>query len=163
MSWSVSLPRGANPACDEQGSSIVEFALTFIVVMGLLFGVMQLCLAFYTYQVINEYAREGARYAIVHGSNCFLANGTTSCYNDSNAELQTVVQNYGYPGITASNVNVTKTNTFAPGQTACLTAGCQGTGDQITVTVTYPYTLSVPFIPSKTWTMSSTSTMIISQ
>lgn len=141
----------------------MEFALTFIVVMGLLFGVMQICLAFYTYQVVNEYAREGTRYAIVHGSNCFLANGTTSCYNDTNAELQTVVQNYGYPGITASNVVVTAAYNPAPGQTACLTTGCKGTGDQVTVTVTYPYTLSVPFIPSKTWTMSSSSTMIISQ
>ena len=156
------MPRGANPARDEQGSSIVEFALTFIVVMGLLFGVMQLCLAFYTYQVVNEYAREGARYAIVHGLNCTLPSGA-SCYNDTSAELQTVVQNYGYPGITASNVHVTAANTFAPGQAACLTASCEGTGDQITVTVTYPYTLSVPFIPSKQWTMSSSSTMIISQ
>jgi hypothetical protein len=48
--------------------------------------------------------RDESGQAIVHGSNCFLANGTTSCYNDTNAELQTVVQNYGYPGITASNV-----------------------------------------------------------
>lgn len=163
MRGSFPFLRGGLRARSEEGSSIFEFALTFIVVMGLIFGIMQLCLAFYTYQVVNEYAREGARYAIVHGSNCFLANGTTSCHNDSNAQLQTVVQNYGYPGITASNVSVTATNTFAPGQTACLTASCQGTGDQITVTVTYPYTLSVPFIPSKIWTMSSSSTMIISQ
>src|ERR1700744_792623 len=114
MNWSISLLRGVDPSRDEQGSSIVEFALTFIVVMGLIFGIMQLCLAFYTYQVLNKQPREVERYVIVHGSNCFLANGTTSCHNDSNAQLQTVVQNYGYPGITASNVSVTATNTFAP-------------------------------------------------
>ena len=162
MSLSIAWPRGVDPARDEQGSSIVEFALTFIVVMALIFGVIQLCYAFYTYQVMNEYARAGARYAIVHGLNCTLPSNA-SCFNDSSAELQTVVRNYGYPGINPNNLTVTKANTFAPGQTACLTAGCAGTGDQITVTVTYPYTLSIPFIPSKFWTMSSSSTMIISQ
>jgi Flp pilus assembly protein TadG len=146
----------------DEGSSLVEFALTIVIVVQLLFGVMQLCLAFYTYEMVNEYARAAARYAMVHGSNCLLPNGS-SCYNDTNAGLQTVVQNNNYPGIQASNIVVTATNTFAPGRTSCLTAGCKGTGDQITVNVAYSYKLPIPFVPAKSFTMSSSSTMIISQ
>lgn len=146
----------------DEGSSLVEFALTTVVLVGLLFGVMQLCLAFYNYEVVNEYARAGARYAIVHGSNCAYPSGS-SCYNDSSSNLQTVVQNFGYPGINPGNLTVTATTGIAPGQTSCLTAGCKGTGDQITVKVAYSYKLPIPFIPAKSWTMSSSSTMIISQ
>lgn len=149
-------------ARNEDGSSIVEFILVFLVVMELLFGVMQLCLAFYSYEVISEYARAGARYAMVHGSTCLLANGS-SCYNDTDAELQAVIRSINYPGITTSNVVVTAGHTFAPGRTSCLTASCLGAGDQITVNVAYAYKLSIPFIPAKSFTMSSTSTMIISQ
>ncbi len=149
-------------ARDEEGSSIIEFILVFLVVMELLFGVMQLCLALYSYEVISEYARTGARYAMVHGSTCLLANGS-SCSNDTSAELQAVIRSIHYPGIVAGNVVVTASNTFAPGRTTCLTAGCLGAGDQITVNVSYAYRLSIPFIPAKSWTMSSNSTMIISQ
>jgi Flp pilus assembly protein TadG len=154
--------KGRRGARDDEGSSIIEFALVAAIVVELMFGVMQLCLAFYSYEVINEYARAGARYAMVHGSSCLLPNGS-SCYNDTNAALQTVVQNINFPGINASNIVVTATNTFAPGRTSCLTASCKGTGDQITVNVAYTYKLSIPFIPATSWTMSSTSTMIISQ
>jgi Flp pilus assembly protein TadG len=148
----------------DDASSIVEFALITAVVMSLLLGVMQICLAFYTYEVINEYARAGARYAIVHGSNCAFPNGS-SCQagTGSNPTLQTVVRGFGYSGINSSNVTVTSSNTHAPGQTSCLTTGCLGTGDQVTVTVTYAYKLAVPYLPTKSWTMSSSSTMIISQ
>lgn len=146
----------------EEGASIVEFAFSALVVLALLFGVMQLCLAFYTYQVINEYARAGARYAIVHGLNCTLPTGK-SCYNDSSDDLTTVVQNFGYPGITSSNLTVTGTPGYAPGRTSCLTTLCEGTGDAITVKVNYTYKLQLPFVPAKSWTMSSSSTMIISQ
>lgn len=146
----------------DEGSLLVEFALTIIILVQLMFGVMQLCLAFYSYEVVNEYARAGARYAMVHGSNCLLPS-TSSCYNDTNAGLQTVVQNFAYPGINANNIVVTATNTFAPGRTSCLTAGCKGAGDQITVNVAYSYKLPIPLIPVKAFTMSSSSTMIISQ
>lgn len=149
-------------ARDEEGSSIIEFILVFLVVMELLFGVMQLCLAFYSYEVVSEYARTGARYAMVHGSTCLLANGS-SCYNDTNAELQAVIRSIHYPGITASNVVVTASHTFAPGRTSCLTASCLGAGDQITVNVAYAYRIAIPFIPARSWTMTSNSTMIISQ
>jgi Flp pilus assembly protein TadG len=161
MSWSLLLPRKIAGAQREEGSSIVEFALTFLVVMGLIFGVMQLCLAFYSFQAVNEYARAGARYAMVHGSTCTLPSGA-SCQKTA-AQLQTVVQNFGYPGITASKVLVTTSNTAAPGAAKCLTTGCLGSGDQIKVTVTYAYKLAIPFIPSKSFNMVSTSAMIISQ
>jgi hypothetical protein len=163
MSWSMRFLRRVSRARRDQGSSIVEFALTIVVVMSLLLGVMQICLAFYTYEVMNEYARAGARYAIVHGSNCLLPGGGNCQAGQGAPSVSTVVQGYNYPGIKPASLTVTPSNTFAPGQTKCLTTGCLGTGDQVTVTVSYTYKLAVPFIPSKSWTMSSSSTMIISQ
>ena len=153
----------------ERGSALVEFALTITVLMTLLIGCMQACLAFYCYHTVNEYARIAARYAEVHGSTCKLADGTTSCYmGDNNADgtntaLFNVLQNAGFLGVSTSNLTVKPTYTYAAGSSACLNTNCNGAGDQVTVTVTYTFPYVIPFIPKKNLNMVSSSTMTISQ
>ncbi len=53
---------------DERGSSAVEFALSAAVLFMLMFGVMLMCLALYSYHFVAEAAREGTRYEMVRGS-----------------------------------------------------------------------------------------------
>lgn len=162
-----------HPHSAEQGSSSVEFAFSAIVLFTLIFGVFVGAMAFYSYEVVNSYARDASRYAIVHGNGCTIQTGTSSGNSCSigtgataNAALKTYLNNQIYPGINGNNISVSATYAMGPGAGQCSTAPattCNGTGDQVTVKVSYPYLYAIPFIPQRSFTMNATSTMIISQ
>ena len=144
----------------EAGTSIVEFAMASIILFTLVFGVMAICLALYSYNVVSEAAREATRYAIVRGSAC---NSFTDCNVDQTG-LQTYVQGIGFPGITPSSLSVVASATSATGTVCTATLKpCNKPGNPVQVTVTYTFPLVIPFVPSRTLTMSSTSQMTISQ
>ena len=113
---------------------MVEFALTISVLMTLLIGCMEACMAFYSYHAVNEYARIAARYAEVHGSTCKLADGTTSCYmGDNNADgtntnLTTYLKNAGLIGADSTNLTVKPTYSKVPNATQCANTNCNGAG-----------------------------------
>lgn len=144
----------------EQGSSIVETALSMIILLTILFGLIEICLALYTYHFISDAAREGTRYAIVHGSTCLV--GTASC-TVTTGQIQTYVQNLGFPGINSSAITVTTAYSAWPAGGTCVAPGCNGPGDLATVTVKYNFPLSIPFVKSSVLAMTSTSAMVISQ
>jgi Flp pilus assembly protein TadG len=58
-----------------EGQAAVEFALTILVVIFVVFWAIELIMMIYTYVVLAEAAKEGVRYAIVHGSNNSLRSG----------------------------------------------------------------------------------------
>jgi hypothetical protein len=167
---------------------MLEFALTAVVVFTLIFGVMYLALALYTYEVLNQYARDASRYAIVHGNGCVKAtdgspctigtagdsgpggNASTTTGNAGYALYQylTGSSNYpgseSYPGISAGHLEVVAAYAKSAGEGACsVTTNCNGSGDQVTVTVSYPYLYAIPFIRSRSFTMNAVSVMTISQ
>jgi Flp pilus assembly protein TadG len=55
---------------NEEGSALVEFALSSVVLFMTLFGLMASCTALYSYLFVAEAAREASRYAIVRGDSC---------------------------------------------------------------------------------------------
>lgn len=126
-------------------------------------------MAFYCYHTVNEYARIAARYAEVHGITCVKGDGTSCYMGDNNADgtnttLYNVLQGAGLLGVSTSNLIVKPTFTFVPSRTTCInTPGCNGSGDQVTVTVTYTFPYTVPFVMKRNLTMVSSSTMTISQ
>jgi Flp pilus assembly protein TadG len=124
-----------------------------IILFTLIFGVMAICLALYSYNVVSEAAREATRYAIVRGSSC---NSFPDCKVTSD-QLQTYVKGLGFPLI---NVNPLSPTLAA---TASWPNGDNNPGSPVQVTVTYTFPLGIPFMPSRSLTMSSTSQMIISQ
>jgi len=89
--------RTRNRGRSQNGESLVSFALTFPVLFGFLFGIMQVSMAYYTYQWMSETAREGARYAIVHGSTCETSGGA-SCTSTASA-VNSYVSGTGLPNI----------------------------------------------------------------
>jgi len=154
----------------ECGSSMLEFAFSAIIFFTLVFGCVGLTMALYTYEVVNQYARDASRYAMVRGKNCYLADLTTSCSigtgSTANTALKTYLNHQIYPGINGANLTVGTAYAKAPGAGQCTTSpstDCNGSGDQVTVTITYPYLYNIPFIPSRPFTMHGSSTMIISQ
>ena len=150
----------------EQGSAIVEMAMSMILLLTILLGILEICLAIYSYHFISEAAREGTRYAIVRGStsasNC-PSNPVSAC-PAAESDIENYVSNLGFPGVglTASDVSVAW-SAYPAGATCTPSATCNNPGNMVQVTVTYPMTVSLPFVSIKTLTMSSTSKMVISQ
>jgi Flp pilus assembly protein TadG len=152
--------RSVRQAGSDQGSAAVETALSIMLLLTAVFGVFEISLALYSYHFISDAAREGARYAIVRGADC-----AAPCTQATAANIQTHVQNLGYPGINPNKIAVATTwassNTGAS-WTAC--AGvCNSPGNLVEVTATYTFPLSIPFVPATTLTLTSTSEMVISQ
>lgn len=81
--------------CDTRGSVAVETALGFMVVMAMVLGIMECCMMAYTYGVLEDAAREGVRYASVHGSDSSSCSGpSTGCGDPTAANVVTDVTAY---------------------------------------------------------------------
>jgi Flp pilus assembly protein TadG len=159
------LARKQGSVRSEEGSTIVETAMSIMILLTFMFGVFEAGFALYSYHFLSEAAREGARYAIVRGS---TAGGTCASYNSyacnaSAANIQSYVQNLGFFNTTNVTVNPVW-SAYATGN-SCPTAPapCNSPGNLVTLTVTYNFPLSVPFIPPHTYAMTSTAAMIIQQ
>jgi Flp pilus assembly protein TadG len=145
----------------EQGAALVEMALAAAVLLTVLFGMMEISLALYTYHFVSEAAREGTRYAIVRGSSC---TGFSAACPASPADIQSYVQNLGFPGIDPTAMTVDTVWSAYPAGGACTPlASCNNPGNMVNVTVNYQFPLAIPFIPASTLAMSSSSQMVISQ
>jgi Flp pilus assembly protein TadG len=145
---------------DEQGSTLVETALSIVILLAFIFGIMETGFALYTYHFIAEAAREGTRYAIVRGSTC---TGFASACPAATSDIQSYVKNLGFPGIDMSKMTVSPTWSAYTSGSPCSPGFCNSPGNLITVTVNYNFPLSIPFVPAQTIALSSTSAMIISQ
>ena len=136
-----------------------------ILLLSFMFGIFEAGFMLYAYHAIAEAAREGARYAIVRGSTAGASNctapGPATCIaqgGSNTGDIATYVKGLGF--LNASNMTVNSTWSAYTGGTTCSTP-CNSPGNQVTVKVLYNFTLSIPLIPSQTYTMSSTAAMII--
>jgi hypothetical protein len=162
----VSLLRNVFSAKHQRGQNIPEFALASLTFFLLFIGALEFGLALFTYNLVANAARLGARYAIVHGSACVLppCPGTCTSCTATSAQIQTYVQNLS-PGVRTASLTITTTWPGPGGSNGCTTAAgsppYNGPGCVAEVTATYPFTF-VAF----NWaalTMTSTSEMVISQ
>jgi Flp pilus assembly protein TadG len=146
----------------EDGAAIVEMALGSMILLSMIMGTLEMCLALYTYNFTSEAAREGARYAIVRGSSC---TSLTNC-GATSAQIQTYVQGLYGGSSSVSNMTVTTTwltasSTQPTTWTSCGSTQCNDPGNAVQVTVTYAFPLNLPFLSKTTLTMSSTSQIVI--
>lgn len=131
---------------------MVEFAMVFPIFMGLIIGFLVACMAFYTYCMISDSAREGARWAATRGATCQTTSGT-SCTATA-AQIQTYTQDLGWPNLSSGTVSATAT----------FPSGNQNQGSLVQVTVTYTFPWSIPVINNgSNITLSSTASMPILQ
>ncbi len=174
----------------ECGSSLVEFALIFILLATIVLGIMSFAHALYAYHFIDHAAKTATRWAAVNGSQCATdssctapvtctAGGCTYCTTGCAAATASDIQNYVVslvpPGINPANVTATVSwpvGTNSPD--ACSTTS-NGIGCTVQVTVSYPFQFDFPLIdamvPAATTTtapcatpgicMQTTSQMII--
>ena len=135
----------------EEGSALVEFAVTLPVLFTLIFCFMEMCLAFYTHQMISEAAREGTRYAMFHGASC--PNSTSPTCEATAAQVNAAVSGMGWPDVAGGTLTVATT----------YPDGNEAVGSRVQVKVTYVFPISMPFVPKNSLTMTSTSLTYILQ
>jgi Flp pilus assembly protein TadG len=144
---------------NERGSSLVEFALGAFLLFMVVTGIISMSVALYSYNVVSEAARECARYAIVRGNLCHFG---SPCSPATTTDVQSYVNTLGFPGINSLTA-VPTWSAYPAGGICAPSASCNNPGNQVQVTVTYSFPLAIPFVPSRTLSMSSTAAMVISQ
>jgi Flp pilus assembly protein TadG len=149
---------------DESGSDLLEFALSAVLLLTILFGIMDCARAVYVNHFLAQAAREGSRYASVRGaawsSACATITGASCIASSAN------ISNYVASTVTAgiSPGSLTTTTTW-PG-TDANGNNCSGTNAQnclVTVQVSYNFKFVLPFLPTNALSMSSTSSATVLQ
>jgi hypothetical protein len=112
---------------------------------------MQICLAFYTHNLISELAREGTRYAMVRGASC--PNSTSPTCEVTASEVNSYVSSIALPNLAGGTMTVATT----------YPNGNEAVGSTVQVKITYVFPIKMPFVPTPSYTMTSTSVMYILQ
>lgn len=111
---------------NQRGAVLAEFAVILPLLMLLVFGIIELSIAFNRHQAVHAAAREGARVASI-------PNGPSPCGRVSDA-------------LTGIN--------FASSPSCGVVGDCSGTSESVDVTVSAPHTISVLFIADINVTLS---------
>jgi Flp pilus assembly protein TadG len=81
----------------HRGATLVEFSLTMLIVIFVLFLLLEFSLWIYCYNVMADAAKAGVRYAVVHGSGLASASQsgpgtcTSPCASDCTTNITNVV------------------------------------------------------------------------
>jgi Flp pilus assembly protein TadG len=122
---------------NRRGLSTVECAIVYPVTMLLLLGSLILGLGVFRYQQLQSLAREGARYASVHGHNYASATGNSIA---STSTVATYVQGMAVSltGLSCTSVSYTSTTSIPSAVTVTLsyTWKPEGYFSQVTWTAT---------------------------
>jgi Flp pilus assembly protein TadG len=127
------------------GQSVVEFCGVATLLFMLMFGLMSLGTAVYSYNTVSNATREAVRYAIVHSP--------TSPDPASDSQIQQVAINYAV-GLGLKDSDVVVSWPTDPINTKKTDAQVQ---------ISYPYQIKVPFLSPVAVNLTSTSRMLVSQ
>jgi Flp pilus assembly protein TadG len=119
-----------------------------MVMMTMLLGIMECCMMGYSYSVLEDAAREGVRYAIIHGTDSSSCSGpSTGCGDSTGANVVSDVKTYA--GVfTKSASNITVTVSYPDGTSTAESRV------QVTITETYQPVFHLP-LTAQTMTVSS--------
>jgi Flp pilus assembly protein TadG len=131
----ASLPKtaGLSPKSTQRGIATVEFALVIVPLLLVIFGIFEMSLFLYTYNVVADSAKEGVRAAIVLGSdstNSTSSSGSNPCSSTTLSTVYTTVCSFAaesFHNISGMTVTVSYPDT---GNTP---------PNRVQVTVSYPY------------------------
>jgi Flp pilus assembly protein TadG len=151
----------------ENGSELVEFAVTANIFLLFCFGFMELCMVLFTMNSVSQASRQAARWASVRGTGSVVTtNGTSSCVNPNITTCPaqaTDIAAYidSLPGMTAANTTVTVNWCNADGVSGCSTSQSNAApGNVVKVTVSYKFA-AVPFVSSAALNLHSTAEKVI--
>jgi Flp pilus assembly protein TadG len=155
----------------ERGSSLVEYALVFLLLMTMMLGMIDFSRAIYAYHFISNQARDATRYASVRGATCGTPPaGDNSCIASNSAsgtagpttqaDVQTFVKNVPN-GIDPSKLTTTVDWPIqAASPTVCSTTN-NYPGCTVRVKVSYVFNFSSTFVSKTALTLTTTSQAVI--
>ena len=126
---------------DERGVELIEFSLVSILLLMLVFGIMEFGRAIWIYGTVAHVAREGARFAMVRGSD--------SGRDASTTDVENYVNQQRAAGMTGLTVTTTWDNT------------AKDPGTVVQVQVDRDFDPALPLVNLGPFTLSSTSRMMI--
>jgi len=147
-----------------QGNTLTEFALILPVLLACIFGVIEFGRALYAYHFVSNAAREATRWASVRGQSCDPTVYTSAC-PAGQSDIQDFVAGIAPPGIDKSRSTLLVDSEWVvpPGKSNSCNKFPKNPGCAVQVQVTYNFKFILPFLPTSTYRMKSTSEMIISQ
>jgi hypothetical protein len=115
----------------QRGQAAIEFLFTVLFVMLFVLGFLELVMLLFSYNVLADSAKEGVRFAIVHGTASTSCNGpgdpldlTIVCDN-TNAGVKNAVTRYAnHSGQVITNAQITVTYANPAGGAICSRPGC---------------------------------------
>ncbi len=160
----------------EGGAELVEFAMSSLILMMLLFGVFEVAYSMYAYHFTTYAAQQGARFAMVRG-HTWSKNTPTDCATSfpgfampydctaQSSDIQNYVKSLATGGIDPGSITVNTDHW--PGTTVNgTTTGCAAYANNpsclVKVTVGYSFNF-IPFLGMSALSMSATSEKTILQ
>lgn len=147
--------RGAAHLHRQSGQAMVEFMLVVVFLFILFVSILQMILFMYAYTTLADAAKEGIRYAIVHGTGYSSVNGgagcsgpgdpsstpTIACPNDNTGQfVKNVVTNFaGLSFQSVVNVTVDYDPNSANTNNPKFNGPCSAPGCLVRVTVAHTY------------------------
>ncbi|MBP0493881.1 TadE/TadG family type IV pilus assembly protein [Pararoseomonas indoligenes] len=130
----------------RRGATALEFAFTGVLLLALLVGILQVGRYLTTLAAVRTVAADAVRLTILRGS-ANLNAGAAACSNLSG-------------NLTGANAraSVLQGSALSVVLSGCATSSGVTT---VTVTVTYPFTYSIPLVPGGTLQLRETATAII--
>jgi hypothetical protein len=148
----------------RHGQAMVEFALIAPIFFLILFAIMEAGRFVFYYEMLSNAAREGARYAIVHGANSSCPTGpmtgTNPCGADATGERVKQAVRDAAISLADTGQLFPLDPIWTPQGVECGTgSGTNVRGACVTVPVQYSYSPLIPILP--TITVSAESSLVI--
>lgn len=107
--------------CRDKGAVQIEFILSFLTIMFLIFGMWEMIMIMHTMNVLSDAAKEGVRYAIVHGGGggltCSGPSPPPECTSPDTTGAQVTAVVRDYAKYTMHDISaITITVTYPDGQ-----------------------------------------------
>src|SRR5256885_14661824 len=125
----------------DRGEAMIEFAVSILFILLFILGMIEIVMLVHTYNTLADSAKEGVRYAIVHGSNNTSPSGPTGgtassppCTSANSSSSITDVQNTVLNYAQLSFHNTSGMNVYV-----CYFDGVNTAPHRVGVVVNYPY------------------------
>jgi Flp pilus assembly protein TadG len=152
------------------GQAMVEFALVAPIFFLMIFGIIEGGRFILFYETLNNAVREGARFAIVHGSNSSCPSGPMppgmsapgGCYDLPGNNVTAQVKSTAF-GVLGAGVSVsTCWDPVIAADGTCTNGGLgNGRDSQVRVTGAFTYRPLVPLVPLPAITITAESNLVI--
>jgi hypothetical protein len=148
----------------KRGQALTEFALVIPIFLLVLYSIIEFGRYVYTVEVINDAAREGARYAITHGSLSLCPSGpmpglgTNPCDPDG-ARVQAIVRKFAI-GV-GSGVSFPPQSGCAGGVSNPCWPVDNARGATVSVVAETTFKTLIPIVPLPVITVDGSSTLVV--